>query len=101
MPEEHKLPRDTLLTRLAVKDGDAMRIDEQAVRLQEEGKRPDPALGGWTPAESQDFATFMQSGDELWTWASPDWTWEALMGRGGYAIVRDGEPVRYWMTIMN
>jgi hypothetical protein len=43
----------------------------------------------------------MRDGDELWTWASPEWTWIQLAGRAGYAIVRDGDPIRHWMTIIN
>jgi hypothetical protein len=43
----------------------------------------------------------MEAGDELWTFASPEITWEELAGRAGYAIVRNGDPIRYWMTVIN
>jgi hypothetical protein len=101
MSKQNKLPREVLATRLGVKEGDTLRLDEAALPPHTRGQRHDRALRGSDAAELQRFATFMEAGDELWTWASPEWTWKELMGRGGFAIVRDGEPVRYWMTVMN
>ncbi|HYF66409.1 MAG TPA: hypothetical protein VD886_26510 [Herpetosiphonaceae bacterium] len=44
----------------------------------------------------------LRPGDEIWCWETPKWTWDALMGRGGYVIVRDGKPTKHsvmvWMN---
>jgi hypothetical protein len=98
MSQQSKLPTEALVTRLAVKKGDALRPCDEAV--QQQGGRHDPAIRAWKPND-QRYASQMKDGDELWTWASPQSTWEDLAGRAGFAIVRDGEPVEYWMTIMN
>jgi hypothetical protein len=101
MSEQRPLPREALVTRLAVRERDVLRLDQEALRLMAESERHDPVLQCWIPAETQRFATDMDPGDELWTWSSPEWTWQDMMGRAGYAIVRNGEPIRYWMSIMN
>jgi hypothetical protein len=100
MSQQSKLPTEALVTRLAVKEGDVLRPYDEAVRLQQRSGRHDPAIRAWSPND-QRYAYQMKTGGELWTWASPTETWEDLAGRAGYAIVRDGEPVEYWMTIMN
>ena len=48
-----------------------------------------------------EFLARWQEGDELRRYSSPAWTWQAMMGRGGVALVRDGRPVAQIMTIMN
>ena len=52
-------------------------------------------------AEYAEFLVRWQEGDELWRWSTPSWTWKAMMGRGGVAIVRDGKQVTRVMTILN
>jgi hypothetical protein len=52
-------------------------------------------------AEYAEFLVRWQDGDELWRWSTPSWTWKAMMGRGGVAIVRDGKQVTRVMTVMN
>ena len=54
---------------------------------------PDPA---WT-----DFLAALGPGDELWTFSSSEGSWRALAGRAGYAIVRDGEVVKTYVTCMS
>ncbi len=34
------------------------------------------------------------NGDELWYYESPPHTWNALCGAAGYAIVREGRPIK-------
>lgn len=43
----------------------------------------------------------MQPGDELWTFASPAKSWEDLAGRAGIALVRDGNPIKVLVTMLN
>ena len=43
----------------------------------------------------------MQPGDELWTFSSPAQSWEDLAGRAGVALVRDGNPIKVLVTMMN
>jgi hypothetical protein len=100
MTEHNKLPRSALVTLLAIKQGDTLRTSEDVVRLQAQQGRHDPAIRNWSPGD-QRFAELMEAGDELWTFASPEITWEELAGRAGYAIVRNGDPIRYWMTVIN
>jgi hypothetical protein len=38
--------------------------------------------------------TTMAAGDELWEFCSPPASWAHLMGRQGYAVVRNGEIIQ-------
>lgn len=40
----------------------------------------------------------MQPGDELWSWASDQESWNKLAGRAGMALVRDGEVIDTFLT---
>src|SRR5262249_34134876 len=91
MENPKKLPREGLRTRLAVKDGDTLRILATG---------HDPRTTGWHPGESA-IEQRMQCGDELWMWWSPEWTWAQLVGRAGLAIVRNGDPVDFEITIIS
>jgi hypothetical protein len=42
-----------------------------------------------------------QAGDRVYFYRSPPETWAALLGRGGFAIVRDGRPISCVDTIIN
>ena len=42
-----------------------------------------------------------QPGDRVFFYRSPSETWGALLGEGGFAIVRDGRPIQCAMTIEN
>jgi hypothetical protein len=39
--------------------------------------------------------------DELWTFNSPPETWQALAGRMGVALIRDGRAIDHAITVMN
>lgn len=43
----------------------------------------------------------MRPGDELWEFSSSQESWRYLCGRGGIALVRDGEIVASLVTTMN
>ena len=47
------------------------------------------------------FLAKMQSGDELWTFVSDEESWRNLAGRAGYAIVRNGEIVDEFITMLS
>ena len=52
-------------------------------------------------ARWEEIKATMQPGDELWSFHSPSWTWQALCGRAGIALVRDGAIVAELITMMN
>ncbi len=52
-------------------------------------------------AEWQALKDVMRDGDELWQFSSPEKTWERLMGRGGFVVLRDGEVIGKIVTIFN
>lgn len=39
--------------------------------------------------------------DEVWTFCSPDTTWTAMMGRQGFAFLRDGKCYEHICTLLN
>jgi hypothetical protein len=43
----------------------------------------------------------IEPGDEGWSFSSPRESWMALSGRAGFALVRNGEPVRIIVTMLN
>ena len=93
LPRKRKLPPTMLRQRIAIKDGDTVRAAPFDGTLE-------AFLEPWTPGTTS-LETEMQPGDELWIWSNVDWDSESLMGRGGYAIVRDGKPVDHlnvWMS---
>ena len=51
--------------------------------------------------EWREFISQIQRGDELRHFFSPNETWLHLAGRAGYAIVRQGEVVDAFITILN
>jgi MFS family permease len=52
--------------------------------------------------EWEDFKSKIKPGDEIWFWSTPQWTWDSLVGRCGYVIVRNDRPTRHFMlTGMN
>lgn len=66
-------------------------------RLQEIPEKP----GGFKHDEWVSFVEQILPGDELWSFCSPKDTWDTLCGRAGYAIVRKGEPVVVYVTVLN
>ncbi len=43
----------------------------------------------------------MMPGDELWTFSSPSDYWQALAGRAGVVLIRNGRPIWNHVTLMN
>lgn len=52
-------------------------------------------------AEWREFISQMRPGDELRHFFSSDESWLLMAGRAGYAIVRQGEVVDAFITILN
>lgn len=46
-------------------------------------------------------AVFLQPGDELWRYSSPDESWQAMCGRSGFVIVRAGKIVHEQLVMRN
>ncbi|MBV9969519.1 MAG: ribosomal protein L7/L12 [Xanthobacteraceae bacterium] len=68
------------------------------------GKTDDEQTGDENPARLrvwQELEQQMQPGDEIWSYSSPPVFWENMCGRGGYAVVRNGEIVYTVLTAMN
>ena len=57
-------------------------------------RNSDGSLVDWMP---QDF----KETDEFWKWSTPDEAWQALSGRGGFCIVRDGKVIASVITVIN
>jgi len=52
-------------------------------------------------AELAEFLVRWQEGDELRSFSSPSDAWQAMMGSGGVALVRDGRPIACLLVWMN
>ena len=52
-------------------------------------------------AEWQFMLARTKDDDELWAYSSSSGSWKELMGRGGYALVRNGEPIASLVAEMN
>ena len=52
-------------------------------------------------AEWQFMLARTRDDDELWAYSSSSGSWQELMGRRGYALVRNGEPIASLVTEMN
>lgn len=57
--------------------------------------------GGFCHEQWVQFRTKIEEGDELWLFESPEETWKQLAGRAGYAILRNGEPIAHYISLMN
>lgn len=70
--------------------------DDRIARFPDAGKP-----FGFQHQKWEDFKAAMLPGDELWTFSSPADSWQHLAGRAGIAIVRNGVPIRSFVTAMN
>lgn len=50
-------------------------------------------------AESM-FGKSMKPGDEIWFFSSPPELWQSLCGRSGYVLVREGEVIDSFTTVI-
>lgn len=57
--------------------------------------------GGFMEEHWQRFLNKFKDGDELWTFETPPYTWASMCGRAGYVILRDGEYVDGYCTVMS
>jgi hypothetical protein len=56
---------------------------------------------GYNNAQWQRLPSMIQDGDELWAFASSDESWDALAGREGLALVRNGKTIYDIITCMS
>lgn len=70
------------------------RVDLAEVRVRE-------LVDAQSAAYWQAFEVWIEPGDELRSFRSPPPSWENMMGRAGVAIVRDGVPIRAYVTVKN
>lgn len=59
------------------------------------------AIGGVREREVREFCAALAGGCELWRFRSPSRTWRSMVGRSGWAAVRDGKAVAFLVTAMN
>ena len=76
----HSIPKEWLSARVTVQEAEASNVENGRVFGYQHRK--------WERLKSQ-----MGPGDELWEFCSPPASWAHLMGRAGYALVRNGEIV--------
>lgn len=62
---------------------------------------PDPIPFGFQNKEWNRFICKMKDGDELWEFNSPPQSWPNMWGRAGYSIVKNGEIIDYFLTLMS
>jgi hypothetical protein len=62
---------------------------------------PDPVPFGFINDKWQALLAQMQPGDELWEFSSSQESWQALAGRAGFAVVRNGKVIASMVTMMN
>jgi hypothetical protein len=53
-------------------------------------------LNGWNTLKAA-----IQPGDDIWIFCSPPKTWNALMGRRGIVLLREGKEIAKVVTVMN
>ena len=63
--------------------------------------KTDSALFDFENYDWEHLKSDMKVGDELWTYSSPEKTWENLCGRGGVCIVRDGKIIKSVLMVMS
>jgi hypothetical protein len=56
---------------------------------------------GYLQREWDALRSEMREGDELWEFASPQSSWDALAGRAGVALVRGGQVLSQIVTIVS
>ena len=72
------------------------------VKLQADGAPAILFLGGGKSQRDLVALTLrILDGDELWAYSSPSESWTKLIGRAGYALVRDGRIIANAVTAMN
>ena len=97
--DEPPIPKEWLQTQITVPEAEAAYPGITDERVQ---KFPDAAKPfGFRHAEWEALKSHMQPGDQLWTFMSPQKSWEALAGRSGIALVRDGAPIEVIVGAMN
>jgi hypothetical protein len=93
------IPKSWLEKKVSVEEAEALHPgvhDERTARMPEIGKPFGFMHGQWEALKAQ-----MQAGDELWTFRSPDQSWQDLAGRAGVVLVRNGVPIKALTTMMN
>lgn len=74
---------------------------EQAHLVQHDRLGPEPIPFGFDNGRWRSLIVKMQAGDELWEFCTSQKSWEAMAGRAGIALVRDGKVIDSIVTMMN
>jgi hypothetical protein len=93
------IPKSWLDKKISIAEAEATHpgVNDERVQSMPESAKPFGFLNGqWEALKAE-----IQPGDELWSFASPPKSWEDLAGRAGVALVRDGNPIKVVVTVMN
>jgi hypothetical protein len=74
---------------------------ERPVSIEEIDELIVPAQHGWFAIEARSFREKFKPGDTVIEFCTPRSSWQALAGRAGYQIVRDGKVIATLITAMN
>ena len=97
--DETSIPKDWLQKQITVAEAETAYpgiTDDRVKNFPDAGKP-----FGFRHAEWEALKAHMQPGDELWTFMSPPQSWQALAGRAGIALVRNGAPIEVMIGAMN
>jgi hypothetical protein len=93
------IPKEWLKKQISIAEAEA---DYPGITDDRVKRFPDAAKPfGFMNAEWEALKAEMQPGDELWTFSSSPESWQALAGRSGIALVRNGTPIKTLVGAMN
>ncbi len=93
------IPREWLVEKISVEAAEVANpgvSDERVQRFPELAKPFGAKNREWQSLKAE-----MRPTDEIWTFATPADYWKNLAGRAGVALVRDGDPIKVVVTILN
>jgi len=99
MADESQIPKDWLQKQISISEAETAYpgITDDRVKDSPDAAKP----FGFRHAEWEALKSHMQPGDQLWTFMSPQKSWEDLAGRSGIALVRNGAPIEVIVGAMN
>jgi hypothetical protein len=94
MADESQIPKDWLQKQISISEAETAYPGITDDRVKD-------SPFGFRHAEWEALKSHMQPGDQLWTFMSPQKSWEDLAGRSGIALVRNGAPIEVIVGAMN
>jgi hypothetical protein len=88
-------PKEWLQEQTTIEDA------ERENQVKDKALGPDPLPFGFQHNQWLHFKRQIMQGDQIWSFSSSAESWKHLGGRAGLCIVRDGEVVDSFVTMMN